>query len=403
MKKISLSIILFCFSLCQIAQTGQLTLSLNEQLILAINTEKINELKILLAKGANANSVDSGGISALMLAVTRESQNTDEIAKILIQNGANVNLSNSFKETILMLAISNKKINYNLIELIVSKSSNLNAKDSEGNTALFYAIKKNDFNISRLLIEKGANINLQNIKGKTPLMISISNSINRNKFFNEISKFLILKNADVNIKDNARKTPLMYAAFLGNIELLRFIILKGADYNAKNKYNNSVLTYAVASGNEDIQKVLKRKGAILIRSSRFKDNGDGTLTDTTTGLMWEKKLSTECNRTWHDAIKFAKDSRLAGYKNWRLPTIDEFKILLKGHLYDDVQQGEEEPYIWLNCNGFIKLPPNWFWSSSGNNEDYRYVWTVSMVGREIVYSSKDDNSGSCVLCVRNMN
>src|SRR5262245_45363451 len=84
-------------------------------------------------------------------------------------------------------------------------------------------------------------------------------------------------------------------------------------------------------------------------SSRFVDNLDGTLSDKTTGLMWEKKTSCDgpstsdshCVSTEYEWTKSGNDpdgslftdflaniNRKDGrnkYHDWRIPTIDELK------------------------------------------------------------------------------
>jgi hypothetical protein len=61
------------------------------------------------------------------------------------------------------------------------------------------------------------------------------------------------------------------------------------------------------------------------------DNGNGTITDRATGLMWEKSGSqnrrTMTRAKWY--IKKLNEDKLAGYSDWRLPTIDELASLLK--------------------------------------------------------------------------
>jgi Protein of unknown function (DUF1566) len=63
----------------------------------------------------------------------------------------------------------------------------------------------------------------------------------------------------------------------------------------------------------------------------FVDNGDGTITDRTTGLMWEQKGS-ENKKDWYRAKKYVKalnKKKFAGYKDWRLPTTEELYSLLQ--------------------------------------------------------------------------
>ncbi len=55
----------------------------------------------------------------------------------------------------------------------------------------------------------------------------------------------------------------------------------------------------------------------------YKDNDDGTVTDLNTGLMWQKTPDFHNLMTWHEALYYAEGLKLAGYDDWRLPTIKE--------------------------------------------------------------------------------
>ena len=60
--------------------------------------------------------------------------------------------------------------------------------------------------------------------------------------------------------------------------------------------------------------------------TRFIDNGDGTVTDAVTGLMWQK--ATNERKAPREAEIFCRDLRLAGYSDWRLPNIKELNTIL---------------------------------------------------------------------------
>ena len=62
----------------------------------------------------------------------------------------------------------------------------------------------------------------------------------------------------------------------------------------------------------------------------FIDNNNNTITDRTTGLMWQrdgssKQLSIGLARSY---LKRLNKNKLAGYSDWRLPTIEEPKVIL---------------------------------------------------------------------------
>ena len=58
----------------------------------------------------------------------------------------------------------------------------------------------------------------------------------------------------------------------------------------------------------------------------YVDNGDGTVTDLNTGLMWQQAYSGKM--TWDDALAGVETFSLAGYDDWRLPTIKELYSLI---------------------------------------------------------------------------
>ena len=60
--------------------------------------------------------------------------------------------------------------------------------------------------------------------------------------------------------------------------------------------------------------------------SRFIDNGDGTVTDEATGLMWQKDTNKRMGPK--DAENYIAGMDLAGYTDWRLPNIKELNTIL---------------------------------------------------------------------------
>ena len=59
----------------------------------------------------------------------------------------------------------------------------------------------------------------------------------------------------------------------------------------------------------------------------YTDNGDGTITDNVTGLMWQQDPGAKM--TWNEAVDGSDSFALAGYSDWRLPTIKELYSLME--------------------------------------------------------------------------
>jgi hypothetical protein len=58
-------------------------------------------------------------------------------------------------------------------------------------------------------------------------------------------------------------------------------------------------------------------------SGNLTDNGNGTVTDKHTGLVWQQAESTLM--TWEQALAYAENLTLAGASDWRLPNIKELQ------------------------------------------------------------------------------
>jgi len=105
-----------------------------------------------------------------------------------------------------------------------------------------------------------------------------------------------------------------------------------------------------------------------INPMSFKDNGDGTITDNVTGLMWQKTDGGEM--TVENAATYCKSLSLAGYNDWRLPTcIELFSI----NNYDYLNPA-------LNTTYFTKTAAEYWWTTEVQVDDATKVWVVNSGG-----------------------
>jgi hypothetical protein len=134
------------------------------------------------------------------------------------------------------------------------------------------------------------------------------------------------------------------------------------------------------------------KGAVS-PSPRFTDNGDGTVTDNLTGLMWAKDASSPIGLTWNNAIDYANNLSLGTScgtprTDWRLPNVKELQSLIDfsnyslalptGYPFTSVQHG----YNWTSTT--FALDTSFAWvvdMSTGDMDDIKKsgiypVWPV---------------------------
>jgi len=65
----------------------------------------------------------------------------------------------------------------------------------------------------------------------------------------------------------------------------------------------------------------------------YVNNGNGTVTDTSTGLMWQQDTARDDQgnydtMTWEEALAYCESRTLGGHTDWRLPTIKELRSLV---------------------------------------------------------------------------
>ena len=114
-------------------------------------------------------------------------------------------------------------------------------------------------------------------------------------------------------------------------------------------------------------------GSYLINPPSLTNNGDGTITDNLTGLMWEQK--TQANEqllyTYSDAANYCETLDLGGHDDWRIPTRKEYSTLLN--------LGRVSPA--LDITYFPYYSPSievYYWTASPYQLDPTKMWTVQI-------------------------
>ena len=94
------------------------------------------------------------------------------------------------------------------------------------------------------------------------------------------------------------------------------------DTGIKKFYSNQSIISAPSRGKRFYGQDAHYKG----NQPAYRDNGNGTVTDKVTGLIWQQDMGTKMS--WDEARSHAQKSRLAGYTDWRMPTIKELYSLI---------------------------------------------------------------------------
>ena len=118
-------------------------------------------------------------------------------------------------------------------------------------------------------------------------------------------------------------------------------------------------------------------------------NGDVVVTDTKTGLIWQKTYET--GKNWQAALDYCENLTYAGYSDWRLPNKNELASL--------VNYEKHNP-----ASDFPDMPSQYFWSSSTALDTTYRAWLVNFAyghvdsthGNAFTNSKTDDLNVRCV-------
>jgi hypothetical protein len=150
------------------------------------------------------------------------------------------------------------------------------------------------------------------------------------------------------------------------------------------------------------------------QSSRFTDNGDGTVTDNLTGLVWSKHANApssalpgdqpnncpnaETSMLWQEALDFIaclNAGNHAGSNKWRLPNLNE----LEGMVNLDVADSA----AYLNASGFgfgtglpaTQVQPSKYWTATSDasgpaNQSAAAAWDVDLANGDSFSTLKNE-------------
>lgn len=128
---------------------------------------------------------------------------------------------------------------------------------------------------------------------------------------------------------------------------------------------------------ERIQAQMERR---LQKSSRFNTNGNGTVTDRTTGKTWALVDSYDelggCI-DYQAAQQYARSLVLGGYRDWRLPSANELAALYK-----------KKPY-------FPQTDADWYWTANAYARGYHSVADVVTSKQETYFQREHRKQDAC--------
>ncbi|HYR89494.1 MAG TPA: ankyrin repeat domain-containing protein [Terriglobia bacterium] len=153
------------------------------------------------------------------------------------------------------------------VRALLKKGVDVNVRDLDGTTALYWAAYENNSETAELLIRAGADVKAANRYGVAPLYLA---SVNGSAVLIEM---LLKAGADANAVGADGETMLMTASRTGKPEAVKALLAHGANPNAKeSRRGQTALMWAAAEGHAEVVKALAEGGADI----RARANGGFT-------------------------------------------------------------------------------------------------------------------------------
>ncbi len=156
-----------------------------------------------------------------------------------------------------------KTANVDIVRALLQKTADVNIPETDGTTALHWAVQRDELTTADLLIRAGANVGAANRYGVTPLSLACTNGSAA------MIEMLLKAGADPKTVLPEGETALMTAARTGKADALKVLLAYGAEVNAKESWRGqTALMWAAAERHPAAVRMLLAHGADIHARSK---------------------------------------------------------------------------------------------------------------------------------------
>ena len=209
-----------------------------------------------------ANAVVSGADPSSLLIPIRNGDSS--LVQTLLRAGADSNTADGDGTTALMHAVIESDVN--MVKLLIESGADVNRKNMFDSTALLYAAT--DLAKTRLLLDRGADVKVRSKRGATPMSVAVTSFGST-----PVLRLLAAKGAE---PEDRLMAP---AAAKGDLEAIQFLL--GLGVRAGDR-TGATLSAAISGRCDACVRLLVEKGA---PSDAVRPNGGSLLNDTAKRAM----------------------------------------------------------------------------------------------------------------------
>lgn len=240
-----------------LCEKGAKILNLSNSDLFDIFDKNPESIKILKKSEFNLNNKDKYGFHPLIYALIK---NRTDIAELLIKNGVDCNctIKDDNKNVFSALEIALMNNQSGIATLLITHGADIYHYCTTGSNSFLIAAQSGDNKNLQLLLDKGISVDItgkKDYEGQTALM-SAANSNHLDTI-----KFLISRGANINATRNTGHTALMVASKTGSEKVVEYLIQNGADINLITNEGADAFIYATQYGNVPCAALLLEAGA----------------------------------------------------------------------------------------------------------------------------------------------
>ncbi|KAL4959687.1 ankyrin repeat-containing domain protein [Aspergillus stella-maris] len=175
-------------------------------LMMAAKHGRSSMIRLLLNRGSGINHRDNAGNTALFKAIKHRH---DGVVRLLLTRGADMTGENNKGQTVLHRCVYHPKSRHetyaNMLYLLLPHlKHHLEMTDNEGATGLHRLAANRDRDLVEMLLDKGAEPNAKDLKGRTPLHYSVLSRFGPDP--KPVISLLLLRGADIHAVSQSGKT-----------------------------------------------------------------------------------------------------------------------------------------------------------------------------------------------------
>ncbi len=254
-------------------------------LYLAVESGNLRIAELLIARGADANVRDEGNATPLHEAAAAGRK---EMVNLLIAHGANVNAiggilgATPLCEAVVadysmlareLLKAERPDLSYNdklyrelkenlakqlmldIVQTLITHGADVNARDEFGGRLLDYVLMDTPVEVVRLLLASGADPGLRGDNG----MCVLHTAVAQDRI--DLVTLFLDSGTQVDAHDTDRQTPLHEAVWRDNKAMVELLLARGANVNARDRRRDTPLHIAAVNRYTQVFDLLVSKGA----------------------------------------------------------------------------------------------------------------------------------------------